>query len=155
MTAFRCYLAGPLFSDQDRRTLEQIARHLEERNVRVFLPHRDVGDLGSVSVDESRGIIRDKIFLGDLVAIREADFLVALLDGQDSDSGTCVELGIAFSRGIPIFGLKTDLQRRSNVINNMVWGVCGSGERVFQDSELLYAALDKFLSQTALGMGKT
>ncbi len=50
-----------------------------------------------------------------------------LLDGSDVDSGTAVEMGIAYTLGFPIFGLKTDMFRRGGVLNNMVWGVCSGG----------------------------
>ena len=148
MTMLKCYIAGPLFSEQDRSVLETIASHLENNGVKVYLPHRDGGDLGTVIFNQDRAKIRADIFGDDLRHIKESDLIVCLLDGQDSDSGTCVEMGIAFMLGIPIFGLKTDLERRGSVVNNMVWGSCDSGKKIFMDMQSLVSALNEFLTLT-------
>jgi nucleoside 2-deoxyribosyltransferase len=42
--------------------------------------------------------------------IRSADLVVALLDGQEVDSGTAAELGFAAGLGKRCFGLRTDLR---------------------------------------------
>jgi nucleoside 2-deoxyribosyltransferase len=141
----KCYIAGPLFSEQDRKVLETIALHVESRGVSVYLPHRDGGDLGTIILDQGKEALRGSIFRQDLEGIAQSNFIVCLLDGQDSDSGTSVEIGVAFERGIPIFGLKTDLERRGSIVNNMVWGVCGSGKRIFMDLGSLLSALDELL----------
>lgn len=146
MGRLKCYIAGPLFSAQDRSLLEEIASQLENRGVEVYLPHRDGGDLGTVIFNEERHSLRENLFREDLGRIRESDFLVALLDGQDSDSGTCVEIGIAFAAGMPIFGVKTDLERRGSVVNNMVWGACDSGKRIFTDTDSLFYEIGQFLN---------
>ncbi|HET9073748.1 MAG TPA: nucleoside 2-deoxyribosyltransferase [Solirubrobacteraceae bacterium] len=44
-------------------------------------------------------------------AIREADLLVALLDGQEIDSGTAAEVGYAAALGRPCFALRSDLRQ--------------------------------------------
>ncbi len=105
-----------------------------------FLPHRDAGDVGvSGSTDE--------IFEADLKALKDAKIVVALLDGQDVDSGTAVELGIAFVAKKPIYGLLTDRRARDPQgrvkINNMIWGVCREGRRIYASVETLASALAK------------
>lgn len=114
------------------------------------MPHRDGGDLGTIIFNSDRNTLRTNIFDDDFKNIKQSDFIVCLLDGQDSDSGTCVEIGIAFMAGLPIFGLKTDLERRGSVVNNMVWGVCDSGRRLFKDVDSLFVALDEFLEGTSI-----
>jgi nucleoside 2-deoxyribosyltransferase len=148
MRATKCYVAGPLFSEQDRRLLEEIGEGLEARGIAAYLPHRDGGDLGTVVFKKDRKTLRGNLFREDLKHIEAADFLVSLLDGQDSDSGTCVEIGMAYAAGIPVFGLKTDLERRGGVVNNMVWGVCDSGSALFADVQSLLAAVDLYLSRS-------
>jgi nucleoside 2-deoxyribosyltransferase len=148
MKVLRCYVAGPLFSAQDRRCLEELADGLECRGVKVYLPHRDGGDLGTVALNENRDSLRANLFGEDLRHIKSADFVVSLLDGQDSDSGTCVEMGMAYAAGIPVFGLKTDLERRGSVVNNMVWGACNSGDTLFTDMSSLFAAIDALLERS-------
>jgi predicted anti-sigma-YlaC factor YlaD len=44
-------------------------------------------------------------------AIRSCELLVALLDGQEIDSGTAAELGYAAALGLRCYGLRTDLRR--------------------------------------------
>lgn len=130
------YLAGPLFSEHERRYLEQLANVLAkglgiDANDDIFLPHRDAGDIGR------HGTGRDAVFQADIQAIDEAKALVALLDGQDVDSGTAVELGYAYACGKRIFGILTDWRRweaeQLANINNMVWGACGKGARVYRE----------------------
>ncbi len=123
----RVYVAGPLFSDQDRNMLELLERSLKKQGLQTYLPHKHGGDLGSIRTSYGKGKIRNALFRRDMIELEKATVLVALLDGSDVDSGTAVEMGIAYRLGIPIFGLKTDMFRRGRVLNNMVWGVCSGG----------------------------
>jgi nucleoside 2-deoxyribosyltransferase len=43
-------------------------------------------------------------------AIRSSELLVALLDGQELDSGTAAEVGYGAALGLRCFGLRTDLR---------------------------------------------
>jgi nucleoside 2-deoxyribosyltransferase len=43
-------------------------------------------------------------------AIRGCAGLVAILDGQEADSGTVAELGYAAGLGLPCFGLRSDMR---------------------------------------------
>ena len=63
-----------------------------------------------------RGFMRE--FLPDLSAIaagcfaqvKEADVILACLDGSDADAGTCVEIGYAIALKKPVFGYRTDFR---------------------------------------------
>lgn len=129
------YVAGPLFSQAERLFLERMVGVLSsasglDPNQDFFLPHRDGGELG-------KGPRRLDIFRLDLARLDDADIVVALLDGQDTDSGTCIELGCAYAKGKKIFGILTDF--RSYCTNDsephrpnlMVWGVCEDGRTLF------------------------
>jgi nucleoside 2-deoxyribosyltransferase len=50
------------------------------------------------------------IFQDCIDSIDKADIIVALLEGADADSGTCVELGYAYSKGKAILGIRTDFR---------------------------------------------
>jgi len=129
------YVAGPLFSQAERDYLEKMvdclaeAAHLSPTE-HFFLPHRDGGELG-------KGPTRTQIFNLDINTLKHAEIVVALLDGQDVDSGTCIELGVAHVSGKKIFGIITDF--RSYCTNDhepqrpnlMVWGVCEEGNTLF------------------------
>jgi len=45
-----------------------------------------------------------------LEGINSSDVILAVLDGSDSDSGTCFECGYAYSQGKIIIGLRTDVR---------------------------------------------
>ena len=137
------YIAGPLFSEHERGFLEEITEKIAlalgvDPKKDIFLPHRDAGDLGI----GGRG--REEIFASDIEFLDNAQVIVALLDGPDVDSGTAVELGYAYAQGKEIFGVLTDWRRwKSNNkvenINNMIWGVCGRGNRIYRkiDSQFI------------------
>ncbi|MBU2009853.1 nucleoside 2-deoxyribosyltransferase [Patescibacteria group bacterium] len=145
------YLAGPLFSQAERLFLERIVTVLSsvsglDPNQDFFLPHRDGGELG-------KGPKRLDIFRLDLARLEDADVVVALLDGQDTDSGTCIELGHAYAKGKKIFGIVTDF--RSYCTNDdephrpnlMVWGVCEEGKTLFHSLEELSSAFAAYVWQ--------
>jgi nucleoside 2-deoxyribosyltransferase len=107
----KLYLAGPLFTAAERGHLEQLARRLELVGHDCFVPHlRELDSLDSKTV-----------YSIDSAGLREAEVLVAWLDGPMVDDGTACEIGI-FSelvRANPdrhkgIVGLATDwrLSRR-------------------------------------------
>lgn len=81
---------------------------------------------------------RVEVFDSDLMYLDGASVVIALLDGPDIDSGTAVEMGYAFAKGKPIFGLLTDRRHWSlsktevESINNMIWGVCRNGKRIYK-----------------------
>lgn len=109
------YIAGPLFNEHERWYLERIDEVVRSCRFKTFLPHRDTN---FKSEEDAVGI-----FNTDVAGIMGKDLIVALLDGQDIDSGTCVELGIAYSNAIPAIGITTDIIRRA-YSNAMPYGVC-------------------------------
>ena len=133
--SYLVYVAGPLFSQAEREFLEKMVDCLAQMShldpiKDFFLPHRDGGELG-------KGPARTRIFNLDINTLRNSDILVALLDGQDVDSGTCIELGVAYSSGKKIFGIITDFRsyctndHEPHRPNLMVWGVCEEGNTLF------------------------
>ena len=138
------YVAGPLFSQAEREFLERMVDALSctsglDASQDFFLPHRDGGELG-------KGLKRLDIFSLDIANLNNADIVVALLDGQDVDSGTCIELGYAYAKGKKIFGIITDFRsyctndHEPHRPNLMVWGVCEEGNTLFHHLEELSSA---------------
>ena len=144
------YVAGPLFSIHERSFLEQLVNsiatklQLDSKND-FFLPHRDVGDIGV------RGKEKNIVFFEDLKYLKSADIVIAVLDGQDIDSGTALELGYAYATSKEIFAIMTDKRRWINNeisgINNMVWGVCKEGKRIYRDIDVLIKNLKMYLKK--------
>lgn len=56
-------------------------------------------------MEAQRGIFEDHCR-----ALDNADYVVAVADGADADSGTSWEMGYAFARGIPAVALRTDFR---------------------------------------------
>jgi nucleoside 2-deoxyribosyltransferase len=96
------YLAGPLFSEAERRFNLEIAHRLE-----VFLPQRDSVERDRPPYDtmvaEER---RHAMFHLDRSRILDADVFLFMLDGRVPDEGACVELGIAYCQKYPLNGEK-------------------------------------------------
>lgn len=117
----KIYLAGPLFTIAERFFNERLATVLERahKKFEVILPQRlDKG------IKRSRKLHRN-VFSCCIRAIETCDALVAILDGADADSGTCIEIGYAYARKKPIIGIRTDLrQSEDRGLNLMVANIC-------------------------------
>lgn len=72
-----------------------------------------------------------RVFRRDMDAIRQADYLVAILDGRAIDEGVAFELGVAFCHSKRCIGLQTDSRRLAAWGNNPM--ITGALEVVFTD----------------------
>ncbi len=142
------YIAGPLFSQAERGFLEDLVDNLASNSgldpyKDFFLPHRDGGELG-------KGPKRRSIFNLDIAKLNQAKIVVAFLDGQDVDSGTCIELGYAYASSKKIFGILTDFRayctkdEEPHIPNLMVWGVCEQGKTLFSSVETLCQSFSEY-----------
>ena len=115
------YLAGPLFSLAERRFNEEFAKALE-RSIfpsMVILPQDHAAKLG-----EAAGFA-ERMYSYALDAINHSDAVVAILDGADADSGTCIEIGYAKAKDKPIIGIRTDFRTgEDRGLNLMVSNLC-------------------------------
>jgi nucleoside 2-deoxyribosyltransferase len=128
------YVAGPLFNTHERWYLEQIASALESKGYTTYLPHRDGGLL-----DDKSDASRTKIFQADLDALKKCDICVALLTGVDQDSGTSAELGYAYAKGKPCYGITDDMRW----LNNVIWGICSNGKHIVKTIDDLLPLLQQ------------
>ena len=137
----KIYIAGPLFNKHEQMYLEDIAKELEERGYDCFLPHRD-----QTGIDESelKGTdmsqeTKDKIFKNDLDALDSADLTVALLTGQDIDSGTSAEIGHTYAKQKPVIAINANERRYRNLfVEGMIT------EKVHDISAIIPAIKRKF-----------
>ncbi len=113
----KIYIAGPLFNKHEQMYLEGIAKELEGNGYECFLPHRD-----QTGIDESelKGTVmsqetKDRIFKNDLDALEDADLTVALLTGQDIDSGTSAEIGHTYAKQKPVIAINANERRYRNL----------------------------------------
>lgn len=118
--AKKIYIAGKIGTKSEIEMLEEIDKICRESGFETFLPHRDVGIATGI---EDVG----RIFNGDInIGLKDADFVVAVLDGLHVGAGTAWELGFAYANGIPAIGIKTDepvsdaLEQLSSILINSI-----------------------------------
>jgi len=114
------YVAGPLFSEAERAWLDGLAARLRAEGFDCFVPHENFGELKELTPGE--------VFRVDTAGVRNANALLAWLDGPVVDDGTACEIGIfaeLVAGGDPryrgIVGLVTDLRlqrRRGNAVGD-------------------------------------
>jgi len=121
MRKVKVYIAGPLFTLAERRFNEEFARLLAEENeaFAIILPQADDAAVAP-GPDFNR-----QIYERCMAALDAADVVVAILDGPDADSGTCIEMGYAKAQGKPVLGVRTDFREsQDRGLNIMVAGIC-------------------------------
>lgn len=116
----KVYIAGPLFTKGDRWFLEKVTAECENQNVLTYLPHRDAG------LCESDGSDTTFYFNRDYEEVLKCDFMVAILHGQDIDSGTAFEIGSAYALGKKIIDIADDIRIAGEItnINLMISNSC-------------------------------
>ena len=105
----KVYFAGPLFTPYEREFIDRSAARLREAGFDVFVPHEH-----ELALDGT--VTAERIFAQDWAGLREANAVLAILDGPTIDDGTACEIGIFYGlmqsdrskRGI--VGLVTDLR---------------------------------------------
>lgn len=136
----RVYLAGPLFTLAERRFMAHL------RDLAGELPGVEAvwpGDL--FPAGELAGLgeaAKHHIFKGCVEALESCDLIVAVLDGPAVDDGTAWEVGYAYARGLPAWGLRTDFRNAGDtdrsLVNCMIECAC---QAIHRDLDALLAAL--------------
>jgi nucleoside 2-deoxyribosyltransferase len=132
----RIYLAGPLFTPYERRFLDECAARLRADGFDVFVPHEHALALGDT-------ISADVIFTKDWDGLYNADAVLAVLDGPQTDDGTACEIGIFYTLMLwnpakkGIVGLLTDLRGarsgEGHGLNLFVEGCIQAGGEIVED----------------------
>jgi hypothetical protein len=101
----KLYLAGPMFTPAERDFIDRLADRLEASGHSCFVPHRQ----------QFSPLDAPTVFAVDGAGLRDAEAVVAWLDGPMVDDGTACEIGIftELIRSDPdrhrgIIGLTTD-----------------------------------------------
>ncbi|MDL2315688.1 nucleoside 2-deoxyribosyltransferase [Desulfovibrio sp. OttesenSCG-928-A18] len=111
------YQAGPLFSDAERRWHKDLTARLEREGYAVIWP----GDLLSpegIAIAGAEAITL--IFNACKGALDSCSCVVALLDGPQVDDGTAWEIGYAYAKGLPVYGIRTDSRIAGDTAHNKV-----------------------------------
>lgn len=94
----KVYLASPFFNDKEIAVMASVRDVLRGKGLDVFVPNEHQNkhlEFGSMEW-------RKATFNGDVAGIDNADVVVAILDGNYSDSGTCWECSYAYCNNIPL-----------------------------------------------------
>jgi nucleoside 2-deoxyribosyltransferase len=116
------YIAGPLFNEAERAINQELCDAIEWQygeQVRVFLPQRDAGVLDKRDDGPLRESRSSLLYLQDIAGLENADLIVARLEGEAWDPGTCFEIGYAVARGTPVIVLCHDSRWPRGSWNNM------------------------------------
>lgn len=107
----KVYIAAPLFSPSERAFNDSLAEALE-RTAGVYLPQRDGILVEQHLKRDPRAALEicKRVFVEDLDAIRQANVIVAVLEGRALDEGVCIEVGFAKALGKTIVGYKSDIR---------------------------------------------
>ena len=117
------YQAGPLFTEAERAWHYHFTARLQEAGHTVLWPGallspEEIAAAGADAVDLIFGVCRS--------AIDNCTCVVALLDGVQVDDGTAWEIGYAYAKGLPIYGIRTDSRvagdTQHNLVNSMIEG---------------------------------
>ncbi len=125
------YLAAPLFSEAECDFNRKLGNELTKASFKVFLPQEDSNNIKD---EKNRQMI---IFNKNLTGIDNSDIVVAVIDGTDVDSGTAWEIGYAFAKGKPVFGLRTDFR---------TLGIEGAVNLMIERSLILCSSISELLN---------
>lgn len=124
------YLAGPLFSEAERRFNTKL-KGLLEQYVDVYLPQEDGGLLVQmISKGMPVELAMREVFHADMTALHNCDAFI-IIYGRTVDEGAAFELGCVYTLGKPCYGLKIDPQRLPQHCDNPMIRVALRG--VFTD----------------------
>jgi nucleoside 2-deoxyribosyltransferase len=105
----RCYVASPLgFTEAGRGYYRDVLLPALARVVEPVDPWALDAQIAPDAPDRERALA---IGRANAAAIRSCELLVAVLDGQEPDSGTVAELGYAAGLGLRCYGMRSDTRQ--------------------------------------------
>ena len=128
------YQTGPLFSEAELSFHRSLAARLREAGHAVTWP----GDmLTEEQINAAGPDAPHLIFNVCREGINHCTVVVAVLDGRQVDDGTAWEIGYAYAKGIPVYGLHTDARQAGetpyNHVNSMIEGGLAGYVRSMED----------------------
>ncbi|OLS02377.1 nucleoside 2-deoxyribosyltransferase [Tissierella creatinophila] len=104
----KSYLANGLFSIGDRLVNELIAKEVrkEIEGIELYVPQEND------AINDKNSFADSVTIAGaDMDRLEESDFLIAVIDGIEIDSGVAAEIGAFYMTGKPIFALYSDVRQ--------------------------------------------
>jgi nucleoside 2-deoxyribosyltransferase len=123
----KVYFAGPLFSLAERRFNDELSAEMQRLcpSLEIFFPQ--------VCDKEFQGLpdFAQRLYQALMEELERCQVVVAILDGADSDSGTCIEVAYARAKDKLVIGVRTDFRDdEAHGLNSMTAGICSSLIRV-------------------------
>lgn len=135
------YLANGLFGLGDRMLNEHLSSVLRENinGLDLYVPQEN----GDINDKEAYASSID-IARADIGALEESDFLIAVIDGVEIDSGVAAEIGAFYMMDKPIYGLYTDIRQEGRNNKNKIDALIEDGtENQFAYRNLFVVGLIK------------
>lgn len=146
----KAYLANGLFGMGDRLLNSLVGSRIrkEIQSIDLYIPQEnsDINDKNSYA---------DSITIAqsDMERLKDSDFLIAIIDGVEIDSGVAAEIGAFSMLDKPIFALYTDVRQQGRNNNKKIEALIGDGtENQFMYRNLFVVGLIK---QTKAGIFST
>jgi nucleoside 2-deoxyribosyltransferase/ubiquinone/menaquinone biosynthesis C-methylase UbiE len=144
----KIYWANALFSEAERDFNAKCAKLLRNTGHQVFLPQ----EAGVNILSQQSSPLAEDIFRVDTAEILDSHLLIASIDQETIDCGVACEIGIAFSYGIPIIGLYTDIRQQRQgptrmYKNQYVVGAIEAIGEVVTNTDDLLRVIPRYLSR--------
>ncbi len=137
----KAYLANGLFGMGDRLLNSLIASKVREeiQEIDLYVPQEN---------DEinDKNAYADSITIAkaDMDRLRDSDFLIAVIDGVEIDSGVAAEIGAFYMLDKPIFAVYTDVRQQGRDNNKKIQALINDGtENQFMYRNLFVIGLIK------------
>jgi nucleoside 2-deoxyribosyltransferase len=144
------YFAGPLFTMAERRFNEELSAEMQRLcpALEIFFPQ--------ACDKEFQGLpdFSQRIYEALMAALDRCDVVVAILDGADSDSGTCIEIAYARAKGKAVIGVRTDFRDGEvHGLNIMAAGTCTAIVKLPSTSSSIGEVAEKVVSAIGSAIG--
>lgn len=137
----KAYLANGLFGMGDRLLNSLIASKIREEidEIDLYVPQENDAINDKNSYADSVTIAK-----ADMNRLRDSEFLVAVIDGVEIDSGVAAEIGAFYMMDKPIFALYTDVRQQGRENKEKIQGLIKDGtENQFMYRNLFVVGLIK------------
>ena len=129
------YIASPFFNADQNTRVDLVETLLEKHGLSYFSPRKD-----SACEDIHNPEVRKKVFELNCSSIRNAEFVIAITDGKDT--GTMIEVGMAYEMGIPVIGVAFTLGK-DQLFNLMIAEACYAVARTKEELEKILITGEK------------
>jgi nucleoside 2-deoxyribosyltransferase len=124
----KIFFSASLFSVADCEFNEKLTKLLRELGHQVYLSQESNADNKKEKYEDCNSQVIFNCVMDGLIW---SDCVVALLEGSALDPGMCFEIGYAYAKGLPIYGLRTDIRGANDTVVNLM--LTRSCNKIFTD----------------------